>query len=267
VKLDARALPGVALGAGLLVFLLLPIIALALSGSPREILDALRDPIVPAALELSAWTSAVSLAVVVVTGTPLAWFLARGRAPWLRAVESLVELPIVIPPAVVGIALLLAFGRRGLLGPLLDALDIGIPFTPIAVVMAQTIVAAPFYIRSATAGFRTVDDDLLLVARTLGASPTRAFLRVAVPLALPGITSGMALCWARAIGEFGATLLFAGNYPGRTQTMPLAIYATLESDVQVATAIALVLALVAFATLLATRVLDRVLRTRAEGSA
>jgi molybdate transport system permease protein len=263
MKLDARAWPGVLLGAGLLVFIVLPIAALALAGSPAELLAALRDPIVPAALWLSLWTSVVSLAIVVAGGTPLAWFLARHRAPWMRTVESLVELPIVIPPAVVGIALLLAFGRRGLLGPLLDAVGIQIPFTPAAVVMAQVIVAAPFYIRSATAGFRTVDDDLLLVARTLGASPTRAFLRVAIPLALPGITSGMALGWARAIGEFGATLLFAGNMIGRTQTMPLAIYAVLEADVQVATAIALVLALVAFATLVAMRVLDRVLRERA----
>ncbi len=262
MKLDGRSVPGVLLGGGLLAFILLPIAALALSGSPSELLAALRDPVVPPALLLSLWTSLVSLAIVVVAGTPLAWFLARRRAPWLRTVESLVELPIVLPPAVVGIALLLAFGRRGLLGPLLLELGIQIPFSAAAVVMAQVIVAAPFFIRSATAGFRTVDDDLLLVARTLGASPTRAFLRVAVPLALPGITSGTTLAWARAIGEFGATLLFAGNMMGRTQTMPLAIYAALEDDVQVATAIALVLALVAFATLVVTRVLDRVLRER-----
>jgi molybdate transport system permease protein len=253
------------LGAGLLAFLVLPLVALLLAGSPGDLRDALTDPIVPAALRLSAWTSAASLALVVVGGTPLAWFLARRRGPWVRAVESIVELPIVLPPAVVGIALLLAFGRRGLLGPLLEGVGLPIPFTPMAVVMAQVIVAAPFYIRSAAAAFRSVDDDLLLVARTLGSSPTSAFLRVAVPLSLPGITSGMALCWARAIGEFGATLLFAGNLPERTQTMPLAIYAALEADVKVATAIALVLALLAFATLVVARVLERVLRERTQG--
>jgi molybdate transport system permease protein len=262
VKLELRAWPGFILGAGLLAFLLLPLVALALAASPGDLLRALRDPVVPSALWLSLWTSALSIAIVVVTGTPLAWFLARRRTPWLRAALSLIELPIVLPPAVIGIALLLAFGSRGLLGPLLAELGLSIPFTPVAVVMAQVIVAAPFYIGSATAGFRSVDDDLLLVARTLGASPVRAFLCVAVPLALPGIASGMALGWARAIGEFGATLLFAGNLTARTQTMPLAIYRAFETDLTVATAIALVLGVVAFATLVATRLIDRVLRAR-----
>jgi molybdate transport system permease protein len=133
------------------------------------------------------------------------------------------------------------------------------------VVVAQVVVAAPFYVQSAAAGFRAIDDDLLLVARTLGASPRRAVLRVAVPLALPALINGAALCWARALGEFGATLLFAGSFPGRTQTMPLAIYAALEADVRVATAIALVLALVAFATLLTARAARRGL-ARATGS-
>ena len=248
-----RATPGVALALGLLVCLLLPVAALGLASSPGELVAALEHPLVLPALGLSAWTSLVALVLVVITGTPLAWMLARARGPWARVIETAVELPIVIPPAVVGIALLLVFGRQGLLA----GLGLALPFTPAAVVMAQVVVAAPFYVQSAAAGFRGVDDDLLLVARTLGASPRRAVLRVAVPLALPALINGAALCWARALGEFGATLLFAGSFPGRTQTMPLAIYAALETDVRVATAIALVLALVAFAMLLSARAARR----------
>jgi molybdate transport system permease protein len=189
------------------------------------------------------------------------------------AVEALVEIPIVIPPAVVGIALLMTFGRSGVLGEWLAGLGWSLPFTSNAVIAAQIIVAAPFYIQSATAGFRKVDDDLVLVARTLGASPARAFVRIAVPSALPALISGMALAWARAVGEFGATLLFAGNMPGRTQTMPLAIYTALEADVKVAQAIAIVLGAAAFATLLLIRVAPRLARlhairaTRARGEA
>jgi molybdate transport system permease protein len=257
-----RAAPGAALGLGLLVCLLLPVAALGLASSPGELWAALAHPLVLPALWLSAWTTAITLLVVIVTGTPLAWMLVRARGPWARVIETAVELPIVIPPAVVGIALLLVFGRQGLLA----GLPVALPFTPAAVVMAQVVVAAPFYVQSAAAGFRSVDEDLLLVARTLGASPRRAFLRVAVPLALPALINGAALCWARALGEFGATLLFAGSYPGRTQTMPLAIYAALESDVRVATAIALVLALVAFATLLSARATRRWLARSAAAS-
>ncbi|MEE9385305.1 MAG: ABC transporter permease [Nannocystaceae bacterium] len=244
----------VALGSGLFIFLLLPIAALFLASSPSELWVALQHPLVLPALALSARTTCFSLAIIVVTGTPLAWFLARTHARWARIIEPVVELPIVIPPAVMGIALLLAFGRHGLLGPFLSNFGPSIPFTSVAVIMAQVLVAAPFYVQSATTGFRSVDEDLLLVARTLGASPVGAFLRVAVPVALPSLVGGAALSWARAIGEFGATLLFAGNFPGRTQTMPLSIYSALHSDIRVATAIAIVLAIIAFATLLAARV-------------
>lgn len=254
------AAPGVTLGLGLLVFLLLPIAALGLASSPGELWAALSHPLVLPALGLSAWTTTVTLVIVIITGTPLAWMLARTRGPWARVIETAVELPIVIPPAVMGIALLLVFGRQGLLG----SLGVALPFTPAAVIVAQVVVAAPFYVQSAVAGFRGVDDDLLLVARTLGASPRRTFLQIAVPLCLPSIVNGAALCWARALGEFGATLLFAGSFPGRTQTMPLAIYAALEADVRVATAIALVLALAAFTTLLAARAARRWLARSSE---
>ena len=244
-----RALPVVGLGIGLWVLLVLPIVALALASSPGELWDALGHPKVLPALGLSLQTTALSLGVVLVAGTPLAWWIARSRGPLARVVEVTVELPIVIPPAVIGIALLLVFGRHGPLAPWIGSLV----FTRWAVLIAQVVVAAPFYVQSAVAGFRGVDDDLLLVARTLGATPRQAFLRVAVPVALPALLGGAALCWARALGEFGATLLFAGSYEGKTQTMPLAIYATFEGDLRVAIAVALVLLLVALLTLVMAR--------------
>lgn len=249
----AIAIPFLALGFGLLLAIVVPVIALALASTPRELLAALAHPLVGPALRLSARTSALALVIVVLCGTPLAWIFARGRGPVVRVLQSLTLSPIVIPPAVLGLALLLAFGRKGLLGPWLLALGITIPFSTTAVVLAQVVVAAPFYVQAATLALRAVDDDLLLVARTLGASPVGAIVRVALPLAWPGLLDGAALCWARALGEFGATLLFAGNMPGRTQTMPLAIYGALEVDVHVAAAIALVLAMLAFATLLLVR--------------
>ena len=208
---------GLALGLGLLVFLLLPVAALTLASSPGELWAALSHPLVRPALGLTAWTTTLTLVIVIVTGTPLAWLISRARGPWARAIETAVELPIVIPPAVMGIALLLVFGRHGVLA----GSGLALPFTSAAVIVAQVVVAAPFYVQSAAAGFRGVDDDLLLVARTLGASPRQAFLRVAVPLSLPSIINGAALCWARALGEFGATVFVARP---QTPTMPLAIY-------------------------------------------
>jgi len=239
--------------APILVLLVLPLFALALASSPADLTAAVRDPLFGPALWLSARTTLVSLLAVVATGTPLAWWLATGPARRTKVVEIFVDLPIVMPPAVVGIALLQAFGRSGLLGARLDALGVGIPFTTTAVVLAQVMVSAPFYVQAAAAAFRRVDRDLLIVARTLGQSSTGSFLRVAIPMALPGLVGGAALAWARALGEFGATLLFAGNLPGTTQTMPLAIYMALESDVSVAVALSLVLAAVSIALLFALR--------------
>ncbi len=256
------ALPGPLLGGALFFFVVTPFIVLLVSSTPSELVRGLRHPFAGEALWLSAWTTAVSLGVVVSCGTPLAWLFARSRALWVRVVETSVELPIVVPPAVVGLALLQAFGRRGAFGETLELFGVALPFTPLAVVVAQVVVAAPFYIQTAAAGFRRVDEGMLLVARTLGATPERAFFRVAVPVALPSLLGGAALAWARALGEFGATLLFAGSFPGRTQTLPLAIYSALESDVAVARAIALLLGAVAFATLLLLRAFPRVLARR-----
>jgi molybdate transport system permease protein len=235
----------------LLVSLLaLPLVALAGDLSFADLARGLAHPLVLPALGSSLGTSLVSLALVLALGTPLAWLLAQRER---RAIELLVELPVVLPPAALGLALLLAFGRHGLLGGLFERAGLSIAFTPAAVVLAQVVVAAPFYVLAAISAFRSVDRELLVVARSLGASPALAFLRVALPLARPSLVRGATLAWARALGEFGATLLFAGSLPGRTMTLPLAIYAALESDLRAARAIALVLVLVAFALLFAAR--------------
>jgi molybdate transport system permease protein len=239
--------------APILALLVLPLVSLVVASSPSDLAAGMRSPLFGPALWLSARTTAVSLALVLVGGTPLAWWLASGSGRATRVVEAMIDLPIVIPPAVVGIALLETFGRSGLFGPMLVAFGIQIPFTTAAVVLAQVVVSAPFYVQAAAAAFRRVDTDLLIVARTLGQTQRGAFLRVAVPIALPGLIGGAALAWARALGEFGATLLFAGNLPGTTQTMPLAIYVALESDVRVAVALSLVLAATSVFLLLALR--------------
>ncbi|MDE2654003.1 MAG: ABC transporter permease [Gemmatimonadota bacterium] len=225
----------------MLLILAVPLLALAGASSPGDIAAGARHPLFLPALWLSARTTLVSLAVMVLAGTPLAWWMASRPGRRSRIVESLVDLPIVVPPAVMGIALLETFGRNGLFGPFLSSLGVQLPFTTAAVVAAQVVVSAPFYVQAAATAFRRVDDDLLIVARTLGHSPASTFFRVAVPLALPGMVAGAALAWARALGEFGATLLFAGNLPGTTQTMPLAVYTALESDARVAVALSLVL--------------------------
>jgi molybdate transport system permease protein len=183
----------------------------------------------------------------------VAWWVARHAGRVSRLIESVTQLPAVIPPAVAGVGLLLAFGRRGLLGAFLERHGIALPFTTPAVVLAETFVSAPFFIQAAIAAFRRVDENLIAVARTLGASPFRTFLRVAVPLSAPGLVAGAAMSWARSLGEFGATLLFAGNLTGRTQTLPLAVYTAMESDLRAARALALVMVVASFALLLVLR--------------
>lgn len=233
---------GTLFGAALVGLLTLPLIALVLSTTAADMSAGLSHPLFVPALWLSIRTTLVSLALAVVLGTPLAWWLARSSSTAARVTAILVELPIVIPPAVVGVALLQTFGRQGLLGPFLDSLSLQVPFTEGAVVLAQLVVSAPFFVQAAANAFRKVDPDMMIVARTLGASPGGAFFRVAVPIALPGLAVGASLAWARALGEFGATLLFAGNMTGKTQTMPLAIFTALESDVRLAVTFSLVLA-------------------------
>jgi molybdate transport system permease protein len=247
-----RAALGAAAG---LLFLVLafPLAGLLLGAPPAELARGLHSPQVMPAVALSIATTTVSLAMIVGCGTPLAWAIARGTGRRWRAAETVAELPAVLPPAVAGVALLLAFGRHGLLGGALAALGVGLPFTSAAVVLAQAFVAAPFYLQAAIAAFRRLDPDVVLVARTLGASPSRVFLSVAAPIARPALMGGAALAWARALGEFGATLMFAGNMPGRTQTLPLAIYTALESDVRTAQSLSLLLVAVALGLLVAVR--------------
>ena len=218
---------------------------------------ALGNPTVLAALQLSLLTSVGSLALAVLLGTPLAYGLARREFPGKGAIEALVEVPIVLPPAVAGIALLMAFGRRGVVGAALATVGISLAFTPWAVVLAQCFVAAPFYVRAARAGFAGVDRELERTAYTLGESPLGTFWRVTVPLAFPSLLAGAVLCWARALGEFGATIMFAGSFRGRTQTMPLAIYAALESDLGEALALGTILVGVSVAVLALVRLVTR----------
>lgn len=233
----------------LLAFMLLPIGALITTLGWADFISGINHPAVWPALKLSLTTTLISLTLVVGLGTPLAWLLGRRSGKLIQLIETLVRLPAVLPPAVAGVALLLAFGRKGLLGGWLAELGWTLPFTTAAVVMAEVFVSAPFFLQAAISAFRRIDEAQLTVASTLGASPPKVFFRIALPLAAPGLIAGAAMSWARALGEFGATLMFAGNLPGRTQTLTLAVYTTFESDMRAAQAISLVLVAVAFALL------------------
>jgi molybdate transport system permease protein len=219
-----------------------------------SILRALGNPAVMDALVLSLVTTACSLVLTIAIGLPLALVLARRRFRGKWLLETIVDLPIVLPPSVAGLALLLLLGRRGLLGAPLDALGITIPFTVLAVVVAQVFVSAPFFIRSARAGFASVDRDLEDAARVDGAQERDLFRRVTVPLAAPALAAGLVMAWARALGEFGATIMFAGSVAGRTQTLPLLVYGEFGGgDLDAAIAAAAVLVLAAGGVLVAVR--------------
>jgi molybdate transport system permease protein len=236
-----------------LAFLVLPVVAIFLRVSPVELLRSLGQDVTRDALLVSLKTSAIAHVSVLVFGTPAAWVLARKRFRGRGLVLSLVELPLVLPPAVAGIALFAAFGRAGLLGNELDALGIQIPFTQTAVVLAVAFVESPFYLRGAIAAFEAVDDSLLDAARTLGASPARVFARLGLPLAAGGLGAASALALARGLGEFGATLIFAGSLQGVTQTLPLAIYAQFEQDFDTALAISALFIVVGMLLLVALK--------------
>lgn len=238
-----------------LAFLSLPLVAVFLRVSPVELFAQLGNPAAVDALLVSLKTSLIASGLVLCVGTPAAYLLATRRFRGRAVALTLIELPLVLPPAVAGIALLAAFGRRGLLGGTLDALGVSIPFTQAAVVLAVVLVASPFYLRAAIAAFESVDTSLLDASRTLGASPARTFRRVALPLAAPGLGAGATLAFARGLGEFGATIMFAGSLQGRTQTLPLMIYAQLDRDPDVALAVGALLVLVSLAVLLAVKLL------------
>lgn len=241
------------------LFLGLPVLALVaravLDGSLRV---AVASPVVLDALWLSLVTTAISLVITVVLGLPLAIVLARRRFRGKGLLEAVVDLPIVLPPSVAGLALLLVFGRRGVLSAPFEILGISVPFTTIAVILAQVFVSAPFFVRSARTGIAGVDHDLEDAARVDGASEGQLFRMITVPLASAALAAGLVMTWARALGEFGATIMFAGNVEGRTQTLPLVVYAEFQGgDLERSVAAAAILVLAAFGVLVAVRVLHR----------
>ena len=239
----------------LLLFLALPLVAVVLRALPLRAAGWLSTSTFDA-LRLSLVTATFSATLAIIVGTPIAYLLAREQFAGKAIVDALIDAPMVLPPAVAGLALLMAFGRRGLLGPALSVVGIELPFTTAAVVMAQTFVAAPFYIRAAKAGFASVDRGLEQMSALLGVSSWRTFLRVTLPLAAPSLFGGLLMTWARALGEFGATIMFAGNFQGSTQTMPLAIYIGLESNLDSALALSVILIVVSFGILAAVRLVS-----------
>ena len=237
-------------------FLTLPVVAIFVNVPPRELISSLGQEGAIEALRLSFQTSVTALLIIIVFGTPTAWFLAtrsfRGRSMAI----TLIELPLVLPPAVAGIALLATLGPGGLLGGLLEDAGVQLVFETAGVVVALTFVASPFYIRQAQAAFEAIDPTLLQASRTLGASEARTFVRIAVPSARPGLMTGTALAWGRALGEFGATLVFAGSFQGITQTAPLAIAERFGTDFTSAIALSAVLVVFSVVILLSAKYLS-----------
>lgn len=237
-----------------LVFLVLPLAGLVLRAPWTTLPRRLAEPGVLTALRLSLQSATLATLLCLVLGVPLAWLLARVEFPGRRLVRALVTVPLVLPPVVGGVSLLLVFGRKGILGTWLDAtFGITLPFTTAGVVLAEAFVAMPFLVIAVEGALRGADVRYEEAAATLGAGRWTSFTHVTLPLVAPGIAAGAVLCWARALGEFGATITFAGNFPGRTQTMPLAIYLALETDLQAAIVLSLILLVVSVAILAALR--------------
>lgn len=239
----------------LLLFLTIPLLALVTAVPLPELSGHMTSPMALRALALTLRTTLAATVLCVLLGTPVAYLLARGRFRGRDVLDTIVDLPLTIPPVVGGVALLLAFGRRGLLGRHLDVLGIQVGFTTLAVVLAQVFIASPFFVKAARAGFESVDGRLEMAARTLGASRWRVFFTITVPLARPALISGVVLAWARALSEFGATIMFAGNFPGRTQTLTLAVMTAIESDLPTAVAVSVVSLLLAVAALVGAKTL------------
>lgn len=242
--------------AAALSFLTVPVVAIFVDSSPAELVDSLGEPGALDALWLSLRATAMALAIILVVGTPAAYLLATRSFRGKSLVVTLVELPLVLPPAVAGIALLAAVGPSGVFGGTLDAAGVELSLHTAGVVVALTFVASPFYVRQAMAAFEAVDRTLLDASRTLGASEARGFARVMIPVALPGLAAGTALALGRALGEFGATLMFAGSFQGITQTVPLAIYDRLGTDFDSALALSAVLVAISAAILLAVKLVQ-----------
>ncbi|HEX3272347.1 MAG TPA: ABC transporter permease [Ktedonobacterales bacterium] len=247
----------------MLLFYLLPLLALLLRVSPTDLLGNLVDQQVAQAIQVSMTTTGAATGITLVFGAPLAYLLARRRFRGRAVLDTLIDLPMLLPPSVAGIALLVAFGRRGLVGQSLADAGIQIAFTQIAVIMAQVFVASPFFVKSAISAFAAIDRELEQAAAVDGAAPLGVFWRITLPLSASALFGGIVMTWARALGEFGATIIFAGNFPGRTQTMPLAIYIGFEIDLNVALTLSAILLAIAFAVLL---VVKAILRQRVEVS-
>jgi molybdate transport system permease protein len=236
-------------------FISLPIISLILWTANENAWHAMTAPEARDALLLSIRTTSISMLIIITVGTPAAYVLARAEFPGKRAVDSLIDIPAVLPPSAAGIALLLTFGRFGLVGQYLDVFGITVSFTTVAVVLAEVFVAAHFYVRQAAVGFAQVRRDVEEAATVDGASRFSVFGRVTLPLAFPAIVAGAVMAWARALGEFGGTIIFAGNFPGVTQTIPLAIFAARESNFDAAVALSVLVLVFAFTVILVARLL------------
>jgi molybdate transport system permease protein len=243
---------------GLIVgFICLPILSLLVWTVDREAWYAMASPVAIQALLLSIRTTAITMVIIILVGTPAAYILARTTFPGKRLIDGIVDLPAVLPPSAAGIALLLAFGKMGLLGEYLNIFGITITFTTAAVVLAELFVATHFYVRQATVGFERVPRNVEEAALVDGASRARAFLKVTVPLAYPALVAGAITAWARALGEFGATIIFAGNLQGITQTMPLAIYSAFEGNLDGAVALSVLVLGFSLAVIVTVRLLTR----------
>jgi molybdate transport system permease protein len=250
------------LAAGFLIavvtlYLALPILALFLRMTPNMFFTTIHDPEVSSALWLSLYTTTITLAVVLLIGTPFAYFHSRYTYPGKVIVDTLIDLPLVLPPAVAGVALLMLYGRVGVLGRYFNMFGISLAFTTLAVIMAQIFVASPFYLRQAKSLFEQLDPAYEQTARTLGASSLRTLTRVILPMTAGGLVSGAVMTFGRALGEFGATIMFAGNLPGVTQTMPLAVYVGMESNVNVGLTISIVLVIISFGIMIAVRLIQK----------
>ena len=233
-----------------ILFILLPILALFFRLTPADFIQSLNETQAFQAIRLSISTSIITVCITLLLGTPVAYFISKRTSPYHRLIDVLIDLPTVLPPSVAGVALLMAFGRQGLVGSWLNSLGISIPFTTAAVVMAQTFIAAPLYIKSAMLGFNEIDCEYKKAAALDGANRWQIFRYIMLPMSRTSLISGSILTWVRALGEFGATIIFAGNFPGRTQTMPLAIYLGFEIDIKVALTLSVILIVFSFLVLI-----------------
>lgn len=237
----------------LLLFLVLPVFALLTRSSLQQLISTALEPQVLSAIRISLKTTLISLLIIVLFGTPVAFILGRGEFRGKKLIETIVDLPTVLPPSVAGVALLLALGRRGLVGGFLADLGLQIPFSQLAVILAQLFIAAPYFIRSAVIGFAAVDDEILEAGALDGASQMQLFRYIIMPVSQKSLITGAVMSWARALGEFGATIIFAGNFIGVTQTMPLAIYLGFETNLELAITLSVILVLISFVTLFIVR--------------